>query len=168
MPLQKGEAQLMCHCKGNLIKCRQRVGHNQAGVNLKCCHKWTQQMRVGPNKTSQKGSSTSKISTTHYGPYMCCPFPPLSCIIFILRPLQRVQCHLENIEVLLHKTRRWQGRSPPFFFFFLESIYVRLGVQNPMWHFEDVHDRKVTRVLPNCSSFVSAQSPPHRITPEKQ
>ena len=27
-----------------------------------------------------------------------------------------------------------------FFFFFWDSIYVHLGVQNPMWHFRDVHD----------------------------
>jgi len=26
------------------------------------------------------------------------------------------------------------------FFFFFETIIVRLGVQNPTWHFSDVHD----------------------------
>jgi len=33
-----------------------------------------------------------------------------------------------------------------FFFFFLESIFVCLGVQNPIWHFEYVQD--------NCGSNV--------------
>ena len=129
-------------------------------VNSVHSDKWTQDMLINePGENPQTPAATS-LTFSHPDPVLATiTSSTVSCppSVSVQQPGEFSQ-HSTACYVIPHIFSSSRNQHPAgyscamccirhhsnlicrFFFFFLKSIYVCLRVQNPMWHFRDVHD----------------------------